>query len=78
MEKILEGAVLVFDNVTGTRITGGIGIHSGAWVGAYNVNITLQYAGPAPGTGKFSVTKTVPTITSIAPATSWRNAVVSS
>jgi PKD repeat protein len=66
----------ILSSVTATRINGTIIIPPGAWIGAYNVNITTQYGGSVPGTGKVTVTKLAPTITSITPANGARNTTV--
>ena len=42
----------------------------------YNVNISTLYGGSTPGTGRFTVTKLAPAITTITPVTSYRNATI--
>jgi hypothetical protein len=72
--SVLNGTVIT--SITSTRITGTILIPANALTGLYNVNINTLYGGSTPGTGKFAVTKLAPTITTITPATSYRNATV--
>lgn len=58
---------------TATQISGRLVIPANAWLGLYNVNVTTPGTS-APGTGLFTVAQTpAPTITSIAPATGYRN-----
>jgi PKD repeat protein len=70
-------AVPAISSVTATRISGTITVPADALIGAYNVNVSTVDGGSVPGTGLFSVTKTAPAITAVAPASAWRNQTVS-